>query len=120
MNDAGDLSTLFAQAQAHPAFTVVARGTSDPAPPDVSKQMIHVGPLVTRLLAQIGIGLPARADSVAAALTKQGQALAPAMQPTQPTQPQTRTRPWLWVVLGGGGLLAGVLVTVLVMRSRAA
>lgn len=98
----------------YPAFTISANG----APGwnvDEKKQMIFVGPQETMALAQVGITLPMRAEVAAAAIAKQTQAMTPAPQAQPPVPAASTGRRWFWF---GGGLLAGIVLTVMVVRSR--
>lgn len=98
-------------------FTVMAHGKPGWIV-DVKHQIVAVGPAETTALAQIGVGLPARVELVKATLEKQAQAMTPAIQIPVTLRGAPTTKPWFWLAVGGGGILAGVLVTILVMRSR--
>lgn len=96
------------------AFTVTA-GNKPGWNVDDKTQMIMAGPQETLALAQVGVTLPARAELVAAALAKRAQAITPTGPTTPAPQGLTPMRRWFWF---GGGILAGVLLTFLVLRSR--
>lgn len=96
-------------------FTVTA-GNRSGWTIDDKAQSITVGPHETTALAQVGVTLPIRAEVAAAALAKQAQAMTPVPAPTPTRPPMTNAHRWFWF---GGGVAAGIFLTLLLVRRSA-